>query len=29
MPITLDGTLGVGTPGITLAGGAITANAEL
>lgn len=28
MPITLDGTLGVGTPGITLAGGAITANAN-
>ena len=28
MPITLDGTLGVGTPGITLAGGAITASAN-
>lgn len=28
MPITLDGTLGVGTPGITLAGGAITADAN-
>ena len=26
MPITLDGTLGVGTPGITLAGSAITAS---
>ena len=28
MPITLDGTLGVGTPGITLAGSAITASAN-
>ena len=28
MPITLDGTLGVGTPGITLAGSAITATAN-